>query len=117
VSGLIWAVWHYPGILGAGYEAGTPKGYEVLCFTAMVVAMSFVLGWLRLKSQSLWPCAVLHASHNLFIQAIFDGMTATTGKAVYVTTEVGIGMVMTIGLLAVWFWLKRGEVNTAPLAA
>lgn len=115
-SGLIWAVWHYPGILGADYNAGTPPLYAVGCFTLMVVAMSFALGWLRLKSKSLWPCALLHASHNLFIQHIFDGMTATHGTAVYITTEFGIGMGITASVLAIWFWAKRMEVKTAPLA-
>lgn len=110
ISGIIWALWHYPAIIGAGYSAGTSTAYELACFTAMVVAMAFVLGWVRLKSQSLWPCAILHASHNLFIQHIFDGMTATKGPQLYITTEFGIGMVITIGLAGFWFWRKRGAL-------
>ncbi|HEY2471198.1 MAG TPA: CPBP family intramembrane glutamic endopeptidase [Terracidiphilus sp.] len=114
VSGVIWAVWHYPGLLWADYNAGTNPGYALACFTAMVIAMSFVMGWLRLKSGSLWPCAMLHASHNLFIQAIFDEMTAPAGRALYITTEFGFGLALTIGATAVYFWTRRGELAREP---
>lgn len=43
VSGLIWAVWHYPGLLWADYNAGTNPAYAMACFTCMVVAMAFVM--------------------------------------------------------------------------
>lgn len=111
VSGLIWAVWHYPGLLWADYNAGTNPAYAMTCFTCMVVAMAFVMGWLRLKSGSLWPCAMLHASHNLFIQAILDRMTASTGRALYFTTEFGCGLALAIGATAVYFWTRRRELD------
>jgi len=114
VSGCIWAVWHYPGLLWADYNAGTNPRYALTCFTLMVIALAFVMGWLRLKSGSLWPCAMLHASHNLFIQAILDRMTAPAEKALYVTTEFGFGLVLTIGAFAFYFWRRRREL---PLTA
>jgi uncharacterized protein len=110
ISGCIWAVWHYPGLLFADYNAGTQPAFALTCFTLMVIADSYILGWLRLKSGSLWPAAILHASHNLFIQAIFDRMTAPVGRALYLTTEFGAGLVLTIGAFALYFWTRRGEV-------
>jgi len=110
LSGCIWAVWHYPGLLFSDYNAGTQPVFALACFTLMVIADSYILGWLRLKSGSLWTGAILHASHNLFIQAIFDGMTAPVGKALYVTTEFGFGLVLTIGECALYFWSRRNEV-------
>lgn len=68
ISGCVWAVWHYPGLLWADYNSGIDQRYALACFSLMVISMSFVMGWLKLKSGSLWPCAMLHASHNLFIQ-------------------------------------------------
>src|SRR5579885_620856 len=91
LTGCIWALWHYPGLLFADYNAGTKPAYALSCFTLMVIADSFIMGWLRLKSGSLWPAAILHASHNLFIQAIFDRMTSPVGRTLYVTTEFGAG--------------------------
>jgi membrane protease YdiL (CAAX protease family) len=109
-SGFIWAAWHYPGLLWSDYNAGTNPKYALACFTLMVVAMSFIMGWLRLKSGSLWPCAMLHASHNLFIQAILDEMTAPAGKTLYYTTEFGCGLVLTIGAAGAYFWSRRKEL-------
>jgi membrane protease YdiL (CAAX protease family) len=117
VSGCIWGVWHYPGLLWADYNAGTNARYALACFTLMVIAMSFIMGWLRLKSGSLWPCAMLHASHNLFIQAILDRITAPVGRALYVTTEFGFGLVLTIGATGLYFWLRRKELPAAEPAA
>jgi uncharacterized protein len=115
ISGSIWAVWHYPGLLLADYNAGTKPAFALTCFTLMVIADAYILAWLRLKSGSLWPAAILHASHNLFIQAIFDGMTAPTGKALYITTEFGCGLVLTISAFAVYFWTRRNEVASSNL--
>ena len=42
----------------------------------MVVSASFMLAWLRLKSDSVWPAAVFHASHNVFVPGIFDSLIA-----------------------------------------
>jgi uncharacterized protein len=112
ISGCIWAVWHYPALLFADYNAGTKPAYALACFTLMVIADSYIMGWMRLKSGSLWPAAIMHASHNLFIQAIFDRMTAPAGRALYITTEFGGGLVLTAGAFAIYFWSRRGEVDS-----
>jgi membrane protease YdiL (CAAX protease family) len=114
LSGCIWAVWHYPELLFADYNAGTGLAYDLTCFTLMVIGLSYVIGWLRLKSNSLWPAAMLHASHNLFIQGIFDRMTAATGRARYITTDFGFGMALTVAATAFYFWTRRKSVEPLP---
>ncbi len=114
LSGCIWAAWHYPALLLADYNSGTPRFYALSCFTLMVIGAAFVFGWFRLKSGSIWPAAMLHASHNLFIQAIFDRITNPSGKALYITTEFGAGLVLTVGVCAFYFWTRRKEVEEAP---
>lgn len=110
ISGCIWAVWHYPLLLFADYNAGTPKLFAMTCFTVMVIGDAFQLGWLRLRSNSLWPCAMLHASHNLFVQAVFDGMTAPAGKALYLTTEFGAGLAITCAVTAYVLWKRPPDL-------
>lgn len=110
VGGVIWAAWHYPAILLFGYGAGTAPWFEMLCFTIMVVATTYILGWLRMRSGSLWPCAMLHASHNLFIQAILDQMTAHTGTTPWITTEFGAGLAVTTSICGVIAYVKRNEL-------
>ena len=38
VSGVIWAVWHYPLILFGTYNSAAPKWVALICFTIMIVA-------------------------------------------------------------------------------
>ena len=90
LSGAAWSVYHFPLILFADYNSGTPKWYALLVFTWMAVAASFVFAWFRLKSGSLWTAVILHASHNLFIQSIFDPLTKDRGITKYITTEFGV---------------------------
>ena len=104
ISGLMWAVYHFPVLLFADYNKGAPAWYSLTCFTLMVVADSFILAWLTLRSQSLWPAAILHGSHNLFIQSIFTPLTRDTGPTKYIIDEFGIGLVITIGIAAFLVW-------------
>ncbi|HMG06189.1 MAG TPA: type II CAAX endopeptidase family protein [Chthoniobacterales bacterium] len=101
ISGLMWAAYHFPALIFADYNAGTPVWYGLSCFTLMVVADSFILAWLTLRSGSLWPAAIFHGSHNLFIQSIFTPLTRDTGPAKYIVDEFGIGLVITVTIAAI----------------
>lgn len=113
ISGAIWSVWHYPLIVLGNYNAGTATWYAVLCFTVMVVALSFPLAWLRLRSGSVWPAALVHASHNLFIQAFLDRVTVDTGATLWLTTEFGAALAISVSVTAWIFWRQRGRVEQA----
>ncbi len=117
ISGVIWSVWHYPALLFADYNSGTPAWYGLTCFTVMVISISFVFAWMRLKSGSLWTGALLHASHNLFIQGFFDPMTTDTGKTKYVIGEFGAALAIVSICFAIYFWTRRGEVEQAQSTA
>lgn len=110
VSGIIWAIYHYPLILFSDYHSDAPLWYALLMFTLAVVGVSFVFAWLRLKSGSVWTAAVLHASHNLFVQNVFDPLALDFGLTPYLTTEFGAGLAVAYVLMAFYFWRRRGEV-------
>ncbi len=111
ISGAIWAVWHYPGLLFADYNNGTPAWYGLLCFTVLVIGISFVFAWFRLKSGSVWTGMLLHASHNLFIQAVFTPLTTDTGPTEYFIDEFGAALAIVALALAYIFWRKRSELS------
>jgi membrane protease YdiL (CAAX protease family) len=104
ISGLMWAAYHFPVLLFGDYNKGAPAWYSLTCFTLMVVADSFILAWLTLRSKSLWPAAIFHGSHNLFIQSIFTPLTRDTGPTNYVIDEFGVGLVITVGIAAFLAW-------------
>jgi len=117
ISGAIWAAWHMPLIFGADYNGGTPPLYSAACFAVMVVAMGFPFAWLRLRSGSVWPAAILHASHNLFVQAFFDRVTVNTGPTPWLVGEFGAGLALAFIAIAWMFWRARDAIAAPDQAA
>ncbi|MGS2761259.1 CPBP family intramembrane glutamic endopeptidase [Sinomicrobium sp. M5D2P9] len=111
ISGFIWAVWHLPILLFADYNSGTPGWYAMICFFVLVLSAGFIFTWYRMKSGSLWTSVILHASHNLFIQAIFTPLTIKHENTAYFIDEFGAVLpLVTLGF-AVYFWRKRKELG------
>jgi membrane protease YdiL (CAAX protease family) len=104
ISGIIWSIWHYPVLIFADYNSGAPAWYGVTCFTVMVVGISFIYTYLRLKSGSLWTGVLLHASHNLFVQGVFDPFSRATDISKYVIGEFGAALAIMGIIVSVIFW-------------
>jgi CAAX protease family protein len=111
ISGGIWALWHYPLILFANYHGDGPLWYSIACFTVMVLGISFLFAWMRLRSGSVWTGMLLHASHNLFVQAFFDAQTRRARVTGLWTTEFGAGLALAALVVALIFYAKRGELS------
>jgi uncharacterized protein len=115
-SGVIWSLWHYPLILLANYHGAGPTWYSLMCFTVMVLGISFLFAWMRLKSGSVWTGMFLHASHNAFIQAFFDPLTRPATATKYLTTEFGAGLAIAAVIIGAIFFEKRGELPQTQLS-
>jgi len=116
ISGVVWACWHYPILIWGDYNGGTPTWYGLTCFTVLVVAISVVFAWMRLKSGSLWVGALLHASHNLYIQGIFTPLTRNTGKTGWFIDEFGAVLPAVAVGFAIYFCRRRNELEITPAA-
>jgi len=113
ISGVIWAAWHFPELLWADYNAGTNAVFAIACFTVMVVAMAYIMGYLRVRSSSIWPCVLIHATHNSLVQGIFDPLTVPVGWAKYITTEFGVGLALSI-VVAATITVSTGSSGEGP---
>ena len=85
-----------------------------------VTAMSVSIAWLRLRSGSLWTATIYHAAHNVAVQGIFDGSTIDTGVTKWITTEFGIGLVITSVAFRLFLALALGTLMSradAPVTA
>jgi membrane protease YdiL (CAAX protease family) len=111
ISGVIWSCWHYPLLIWGDYNSGTPTWYGLTCFTVMVISISFVFAWMRLKSGSLWTGALLHASHNLYVQAIFTPLTRNTGRTAWYIDEFGAILPLVALAFGIYFWTRRNELT------
>lgn len=113
MSGGIWAVWHWPIIAFGPYHPPTPVWFHLPMVTFTIIMAGFIWTWLRLKSGSIWPCVVLHAAHNTFIQRFFDPMTLDGPRTWYVKSEFGVALAVTSLCLAIYFTRRRAEVEGA----
>ena len=114
ISGVIWAAWHVPVIIFGDYNGGTPAWYSVTCFAAAVLGISFVMAWLRLASGSLWPCMLLHAAHNSFVQDFFTPLTGDTGHTAWFIDEFGAFLPVAIIAAAVITLSRTGLRLRSP---
>ena len=114
ISGAIWALWHFPIIIGGAYLSDIPLSIELILFIIIATGMTFIANWLRLISGSVWVAILLHTSHNLYLQRLFQPMTTLrSGFSHYVAGESGLALMViyvTVGFVC-WkmrFKLKRG---------
>ncbi len=110
ITGVIWAVWHYPLIIFAEYHSEAPLWFNLSTLSVSVLGLSFITAWLRLKSGSIWPVVLWHGSHNVLIQTVFLRMTTDTGFTEYLVDDFGLGLVVTSLILGFFFWIKRKEI-------
>ncbi len=64
LSGLVFATWHMPLILLTPVFPVGNKLISLPLFYGTVVVASFVYGYLRLYTGSVWPASLAHAVHN-----------------------------------------------------
>ena len=62
-SGVIWGLWHAPLTL-LGYNYANLGAWAALVFVGFCAVFAPVIGWLRLRSGSIWPAVVAHAAFN-----------------------------------------------------
>jgi len=64
LTGIIWGCWHAPLIL-LGYNYGKAPGWiSLACMVGMCTSVGILLAWLRVRSRSVWPCALAHGAIN-----------------------------------------------------
>ncbi|MDP5273705.1 CPBP family intramembrane glutamic endopeptidase [Chengkuizengella axinellae] len=108
VIAAIWCIYHYPILFLGGYHNGTSVWLSFLFFTLSIIGVSFVVTWIRIKSDSIWPAVLIHSSHNLFFQQYFNPMTVSNSEYTeWFTTEFGAGAAVLYGIAGYYFWRKR----------
>ncbi|WP_285773126.1 CPBP family intramembrane glutamic endopeptidase [Microtetraspora sp. NBRC 13810] len=91
IVGLAWGVSHFPLMLlvPGGIEEGVPAPYALLWFMVETVALAYPLVWLRLRTGSIWPVLVLHATLNASVYFVAGAMTAATDHSGWFVGEGG----------------------------
>ena len=89
LSGVIWGLWHAPLILlGYNYPAA-PGWLGLTMMIGMCIIVGAVFGWLRLRSESVWPAALAHGAFNA--AAGFSLIFAAAGESIDTTQATILG--------------------------
>ena len=108
ISGSIWALWHFPLLLSSVYMQSIPMFERLPFFFISVLAMGIAFAFFRLKSGSVWTTVILHASHNLYIQRLFDPLTKPTNVwSKYMIGETGFVLLIISLVVAFYCWKMR----------
>ncbi len=112
VSGGACALFHYPFLISPAYAEVPPSVSGVLAFTVGIVAASFPLAWLRLRSGSVWPAVLAHAAHNAAANDVLAKAFEPTGPVgAALVGESGWGLAAGYALVAWWCWRRRDAVE------
>ncbi|TKJ96601.1 CPBP family intramembrane metalloprotease domain-containing protein [Plantibacter flavus] len=69
LSGAIWGVWHAPLIL-LGYNYQRTDVLGLLLMMGWCMLLGVLIGWLRLRSASVWPAVIAHGAVNAAVGAL-----------------------------------------------
>ena len=70
--GLFWSFWHLPMLLQGYNHPDAPILGSFVLFPVELVAMSFFLGWLTIRSGSFIPAALAHAAGNSIQEGVIS---------------------------------------------
>lgn len=118
LSGAIWGVWHAPIIL-LGYNFGRIDITGVLLMTAGCIAWGVLLGWLRLRSASVWPAVFAHGMMNACAAMIGLVFAAGTTYDMALAGPLGaagwiVCAVVTVLLVVTGQFRRQPELDGAP---
>lgn len=117
LSGLLWGVWHLPLMLFTQqYHANVNPWTYYPLFLLTLLVVSVVIGYTRLRTDSVWPAALLHSAANVAWNLYAFYYTPTSPLAEYVSGDAGL--VQLVGYLLVGLWVLRqiGTARTSNLA-
>ena len=114
LSGLVFATWHMPLIFLTPFFPIGNALISVPLFYATVVAASFVYGYLRIYTGSVWPASLAHAVHNAAWGAL-GAFTVTSYPVLVNKYLVGdFGALILVGAVIGAIWLNRRLMRSGP---
>jgi len=105
VSGIVWGVWHSPLFILTGYAHGA-VGLSLVMFILLTSLFGVFIGWLRLKSGSVFVATMAHASFNGFVQSFFGASFAADAEWFWVG-DYGFFILIPYGVLVAWLYRSK----------
>jgi membrane protease YdiL (CAAX protease family) len=103
--GLLWSFWHLPALL-AGYNFPEHPLLGALVLSPLeLVATSFFLAWLMIRTGSFWAAAIAHGAGNSIEEGVTSHISMTAPHIYEDLTRLLLTVV--VGLLFWWLLEKR----------
>jgi membrane protease YdiL (CAAX protease family) len=108
LTGVIWGLWHAPLILmGYNYPHHTDV-IGITAFTVNAILIGFFLGWIRLKSKSVFPAALCHGAINAYFGL---GLVVAPAGDELRTIPLGIPGILALFIFAVLVYIDLLKSN------
>ncbi len=113
VTALIWALWHVPfefsGIL---HINGISPAQLAVIMPPGTLAAGLILGWLWVRTESVWLVAVAHGALNDWGQYAFKYMDESTPPRIEIAVLSGGSLVLLlVGLLLLYLGVAEREMT------
>jgi len=105
-TGLIWSVWHYPMLLSGFSDVEYKLALPI--HTIVSVFISIFLGWLQVKSKSVWPACLAHAVNNAIIMGTL-GLLMADVPAIFAWGGYGMAGFAVLSLLVITLGRFQGR--------
>jgi membrane protease YdiL (CAAX protease family) len=116
-TGAIWGVWHYPAALAGviPYEHGL---VSLVLIPWYMIMFSIILGWLRLRTGSVWVVSLAHSANNNIIPALGPILFISGGYGDLLLSPRGILVVIPMLILCAWIVLsgQLAPQTSTPIA-
>jgi membrane protease YdiL (CAAX protease family) len=118
LTGLLHGLFHMPLIFLTPYYH--PEGNRwifVPLFLAAFTVGGLLYGYLRIRTDSVWPASLAHSVHN-YVWSLFGSLTVATSPvaAEYLAGESGILIIVGYGAAAAWLLFRPGARRSATAA-
>lgn len=112
ISAVIWAVWHIPFVFGGmNVIPGISLGAMLLLYPIGLIGAGIVIGWLWIKSRSIWIVCLAHGALNNWGQYAFkymkDGPTEPMGWP-WLYTGVNMALIL-LGIVILLTWRTKND--------
>jgi membrane protease YdiL (CAAX protease family) len=108
--GLAWSAFHFL----SDFQT-TTRDYELLLRLAsrlsLCIAMSYVLGWLTLRSGSIWPAVLAHWLHNVWRFSLVNGRDHLLTKTIVLSIVLICWGLLAFALFRFWPPSSAKEVS------
>ena len=118
VTSIIWALWHVPYQLsGIQYVEGMPATTLAAGMPLAIMGAGLILGWLWLRTESIWLVSIAHGALNNWGQYAFKYMKdAPPTTADVIVLEAGAFGLLVVGAALLWLGLPNSTRVHGKLA-